>query len=1060
MCELLVSFRCYVYYTTICEALHSVFISVLEYNYRQIMAFNEDTRVKIPALIHLTRLGYKYFSLKSPEFSIDPETNILQNVFSNKVRALNPGIDDSVIDQELKNISEELNYDDLGRSFYSRITGTGDTSLKFIDWEDFSSNDLHITTELTCKNGEDEFRPDITVFVNGLPLSFIEVKKPNNHEGIKAERDRIQVRFKNDKFRRFVNITQLLVFSNNMEYDDTDTNKLQGAFYATTAKGGDTRFNNFREQKRSEYIDLINDIDEDTEDFILTDNNHRVIKHAPEFQSNKDIDSPTNRLLSSLYLPNRLRDILKYAICYVDEVDDETGVVSIQKHIMRYPQFFATKAIKATLDDGIKKGVIWHTQGSGKTALSFYNVRPLKDYFARKNIIPKFYFVVDRIDLANQAKDEFSKRGLTVHSINSKDDLVRDFKNNTSNEGITVLNIHKFREDTVALNDSGYDIKVQRIFFIDEAHRSYDPTGSFLANLYNSDKDSIKIALTGTPLIIYKDHDDAGDIKDSTQKEDSKTTRNIFGDYIHKYYYNDSIRDGYTLKLLREEIETSYKEKVRELVSDIKVQSGDISKRDLYSHETFVKPMFQYIVKDFRQSRVRFGEKSIGGMVVCDSSDQAREMFRLFNESKDEHKLSSALILHDEDDKDTRKQKTKDFKDNKIDLLFVYSMLLTGFDAPRLKKLYLGRKIRAHNLLQTLTRVNRPYKEFKLGYVVDFADISAEFEVTNQAYFKELKSEYGENLEDEDPSNIFGSLFMSKSEIDQQIQDVEAAIADYSTENLETFSQQISQVENRQHMLELKRALESARDIYNVARLLGYTEILEKLDFKRLAKLLTMVSDRLKLLNLKEAMNDINSQELLNTAIEDVVFTFTKTGEEELKLLSEDLHNTASKVRHELDKNFNKKDPEWLSLYDAFVKLLDKHNIDPSSESLDSMKFESEELKRIFDQIRELNRKNSMLLAKFDGDRKFAVIYKNHEHSGQVSHNLPLYNLLTDAKMRIDERLANSQDILSNQGYFRQTTGEYVLDSFDKGSYDLNARLVRNLIESTADEYLAEYQGE
>lgn len=1024
------------------------------------MAFNEDTRVKIPAIIHLTRLGYKYFSLKDKNYIFDPDSNIIKNEFTKSILALNPDADLDSIEQELRNIREELNYEDLGRAFYNRLLGDGDGELKLIDWNNFSKNSFHVTTELTCKNGEDEFRPDITVFVNGLPLSFIEVKKPNNYEGIKAERDRIQIRFKNDKFRRFINITQLLVFSNNMEYDDTDTNKLQGAFYATTSKNDDAQFNNFREQKKSEYIDLIEDIDDETVEFILADNNCKVIKHSPEFISNTDIDTPTNRLISSLYSTNRLQEVLKYALCYVDEVDKETGVVSIQKHIMRYPQFFATKAIKSKLADGIKKGVIWHTQGSGKTALSFYNVSSLKDYFAKKGIVPKFYFVVDRIDLANQAKDEFSKRGLKVHSIDSKDALIKDFKNNTSNEGMTVLNIHKFREDTVALNDSGYDIKVQRVFFIDEAHRSYDPRGSFLANLYNSDKDSIKIALTGTPLIIYSDHDDKGDIKDSTQKEDSKTTRNIFGDYIHKYYYNDSIRDGYTLKLLREEIETSYKEKVRGIISDIKVHAGDIDKRDLYAHEKFVDPMLHYILKDFTESRIRFGDKSIGGMVVCDSSSQAREMFRLFKESGEEHGLTSALILHDEDDKDTRKKKTKDFKDGKIDIMFVYSMLLTGFDAPRLKKLYLGRKIRAHNLLQTLTRVNRPYKNFKLGYVVDFADISAEFEITNQAYFKELKSEYSENLEDEDPSNIFGSLFMSKAEIDQQINDVQVAISDYTTENLETFSHQISQIDDRQHILELKRALESARDVYNVARLLGYTEILEKLDFKKLAKLLTMVSDRLKLLNLKDAMNDINSKELLNTAIEDVIFSFTKTGEEELKLLSEDLHNTAGKVRHELDRNFNKKDPEWLSLYEAFIKLLDKHNIDPESESIDSMKFESEELKRIFEQIKELNRKNSMLLAKFDGDRKFAVIYKNHQPSGKVSDNIALYNLLNDAKAKIDTRLTNSQDILSNQGYFRQTTGEYILDSFDKGSYDLNARLVRNLISNTADEYLAEYQGE
>ena len=652
------------------------------------MAFNEDTRVKIPALIHLTRLGYVYFSLKDKSFTFDPDTNIISSIFLKQIQVLNPDATEDSIVQELQNIQEELNYDDLGRAFYNRLIGNGDGNLKLIDWDTFANNSFHVTTELTNQNGEDEFRPDLTVFINGLPLSFIEVKKPNNQEGIKAERDRIHARFKNEKLLRFINITQLIVFSNNMEYDDTDLNKLQGAFYATTAKNTDTKFNNFREQKKSEYIDEIKDIDEKIEDFILTDNNCKVIKHSPEFLSNKDIDTPTNRILSSLFSKNRLRDLLKYGICYVDEVDEDTGKVTIQKHIMRYPQFFATKAIKTKLDEGMNRGVIWHTQGSGKTALAYYNVRSLRDYFAKQGIIPNFYFVVDRLDLATQAKEEFNKRGMLVRGIDSKEDLLNDFKYNASNEGITVVNIHKFREDTITLRDSGYNINVQKIFFIDEAHRSYDPRGSFLANLYNSDKESIKIALTGTPLIIYKNHDELGDIQDDSQKEDSKTTRNIFGEYIHKYYYNDSIRDGYTLKLLREEIETSYKEKVRGIISDIKVQTGNISKKDLYAHKRFVSPMLQYITNDFIKSRIRFGEKTIGGMVVCDSSEQAREMFRIFKETADDHHLTAALILHDEDHKDIRKAKTKDFKRGKIDLLFVYSMLLTGFDAPRLKKLY------------------------------------------------------------------------------------------------------------------------------------------------------------------------------------------------------------------------------------------------------------------------------------------------------------------------------------------------------------------------------------
>jgi len=227
-------------------------------------------------------------------------------------------------------------------------------------------------------------------------------------------------------------------------------------------------------------------------------------------------------------------------------------------------------------------------------------------------------------------------------------------------------------------------------------------------------------------------------------------------------------------------------------------------------------------------------------------------MFELFNKS--ETGMLAALILHNENSKDIRENQIKDFKDGKIDILFVYSMLLTGFDAPRLKKLYLGRKIKAHNLLQTLTRVNRPYKDFRIGYVVDFADISAEFDITNRAYFEELNREYDTQSTGENESDVFGSLFISKDEIDGKMQNAIIVLSDFSTDNLEVFSQQIIAVTDREKILDLKNALENIRDIYNIARLLGYTAILEKVDFKRMLKMLVEVSNRLHLLNLQKAL--------------------------------------------------------------------------------------------------------------------------------------------------------------------------------------------------------------
>ena len=143
------------------------------------------------------------------------------------------------------------------------------------------------------------------------------------------------------------------------------------------------------------------------------------MKSSKEFELNKRPDSPTNRAIISLFAPARIFDFLRFGIAYV-EYDDEDGKHILQKHIMRYPQFFASKAIQKSLDENIRKGIIWHTQGSGKTALTYFNVRWLTNYFSKKKILPKFYFIVDRIDLRRQAIREFSIRGLKVNSIESK----------------------------------------------------------------------------------------------------------------------------------------------------------------------------------------------------------------------------------------------------------------------------------------------------------------------------------------------------------------------------------------------------------------------------------------------------------------------------------------------------------------------------------------------------------------------------------------------------------------------------------------------------------------
>ena len=220
---------------------------------------------------------------------------------------------------------------------------------------------------------------------------------------------------------------------------------------------------------------------------------------------------------------------------------------------------------------------------------------------------------------------------------------------------------------------------------MDKAHRSYKHNGSFLANLMASDRKAIMIALTGTPLI-----------------GNEYSSKDVFEDYIHKYYYNRSIADGYTLKLIREGIETSYRSYLDKTLKEIEAIKGMVKEEDIYSHHKYVSALVEYIVNDFSDTKTRLNDNSIGSMIVCESAKQARAIFEELNNYEN---ITSALILCDEDDKETRGIEQNDFKEGKIDILVVFNMLLTGFDAPRLKKIYLGRIIKAHNLLQTLTRV-------------------------------------------------------------------------------------------------------------------------------------------------------------------------------------------------------------------------------------------------------------------------------------------------------------------------------------------------------------------
>ena len=966
----------------------------------------EDSRVKIPALVHFTRLGYTYMSIKDKERNVDydGDTNIFYSQFLSAVNRINQT--ELTLEDAKKIIGElkiKLDNDDLGKSFF-KILQSGIDGIKLIDFSDITGtkNDYTVVTELPYENGDDNFRPDIVVLINGIPLSFIEVKRQNNREGILTERSRMERRFSNKIYRRFVGITQFTVFSNNNEYDDSDIEPIQGAFYASSSYKR-MFFSKFREQREDELKADMQSIVTETEEFVLSDNNLIAIKGTPEYVSSLSEKSPTNRIITSLYTKERLLFLLKYGICYKTTTNKD-GITEIEKHIMRYPQLFATLAIRDKLREGVRKGVIWHTQGSGKTALAYSNVQFLTDYFSKEEgKIAKFYFIVDRLDLAEQAKNEFEARGLKVKLIKDKEAFITDITNpgesNTSGKvTMTVINIQKFSKESVT-KPSDYNVDVQRVYFLDEAHRSYNPTGSFLANLMASDRDAVQIALTGTPLI-----------------GDGYNTKDVFGNYIHKYYYNQSIADGYTLKLIREEIETTYKNQLNATLDQI-VRQGSIAKKNLYAHPKFVEKMVDYIIQDFEEGRTAL-DSSIGAMIVCDSSEQAREVDR---QLKRFSAYTHALVLHDEGTKQDRKNDQEEFKKGNIDILVVYNMLLTGFDAPRLKKQYLARMIKAHNLLQTLTRVNRPYKGYHYGYVVDFANIKDEFDKTNKAYFDELQSELGDEVQN------YSNIFKSKEDIEKDLKDVKNQLFLYDTSNVVSFINQISEIDDKKQLLNLRQALENYKAMYNLIRLYGYEDLYTHFNVENAIKCLNEVNNRISIINLK---NSIDSSEdmsqILNMALDQIDFQFRKIKEEEL-IIADAFRDTLEKTRREIvDRCLDPKDPEYISLLDELKRVFKKKNIEELT--ADEMKQMMGDLNALKKKAEKRNLADRMLAAKYSGDVKYMRTHKRIMNSPPpITDAVTIHRILMTVKSKADDQIAHNENILDNEEYFIKSLQPIIL---------------------------------
>ncbi|GAA7449627.1 type I restriction endonuclease subunit R [Helicobacter pylori] len=1008
------------------------------------MPYNEKTRVQVPALMHLAKLGYDFIPINSQENkpNLDATTNILTDSFTQAFKRLNPTKNAK---EALAEMKKRLNYGDLGKSFYEYLLKS---EHQIIDFDNPNHNLYEMTAELPYKS----FRPDITLFINGLPLVSIEVKQPLAQQGIKEERDRHIKRYTNPENRVFYNLAQIWLFSDNLPYDENNSD--QGAFYSASYSPIFQRF--FEADKlnitppppENDQNDLNHQNHQSLEEIqkrILKEFN---LKDTAYLKSPKD--TPTNSLLTSFCSQKRLCFILKYGISFLKENSE------FKKHIWRYAQIFASLNVLKELQKHYKsdennpkdplKSVIWHTQGSGKTALTYHLTKIIRDFFSPLGKNAKFYFIVDRLDLLEQAKSEFSKRGLQVYEAENKEDLSQKLKSSSvfvgpqGNDETIVVNIQKFKTPNENSSDSAEMISktelqesiqnsgnLQRVFIIDEAHRSYKPGGCFYANLIECDKTAVKIALTGTPLLEENAQDQA--------------TKNTFGDYLHTYSYAESIKDGHTLKLQLETIETSYKEKLQEiyhtLEEKIAIKDIEIKKGMIFNHATYIKAMLSYIIRDLLAFRRLHDDESLKAMVVCFSSEQARLANCLFNEVQEKvlqenpnlkilNKLKSSLILHDEE---KVKEEIDSFKHGDTDIVFVFNMLLTGFDLPSLKRLYIHRELKDHNLLQALARVNRPYNNMSFGSLIDFVGIEENFHKTTDDYLKELNLFNQSNTNTQGDSD-FKDMFADRKALSKDIKNAYDDLFNYPIDDIEQMTSAIVNISEMNELSKVLHAINTLKERYNLIRTSDDETILslkEKIDIEKIHKISSTLNQKAKQLHALKNINDPkNPSDLIMLedliALLDFKIEFKERKELHFKE-KEEIEAKDKQVKEFLEKTTDPKDKEIQKIFKEFSKLI--------QEPLTSQNFNeiSHSYSAIISQLKQNNQQTTHLLNKYNNDLSYAKTHKRLMEKN-ISNPADIFTLLSALKSAIDERINKRKEILNEEDTLKNAIKKELMDAF------------------------------
>ena len=713
---------------------------------------NEMSTSQRPAIEVLQKLGYKYISeeenKKLRNYILTDV--IFKDILAKKLNEINSyeykgekyKFSASTIGQAIKDLNEDLVtglistnekiYDllTLGKSYQENmVDGTKRSfDIKYIDFEHPENNDFYVTEEFSVlrMNGKDYARPDIVLFVNGIPLAVIECKD--------ASVPIIQAISQNIRNQKPEYIPQLFKFIQIVMAANKNETK-----YATCGTP-DKFWSTWNEQ----YVEKQNELLDKT-----------VIGRQVTKQ---------DRDIISLFEKERFLELIKDFIIF------EAGT----KKICRYQQYFAVKAMLERIKHDKKGGVVWHTQGSGKSITMVYITKKLMEDKEIQN--PQVVIVTDRVDLDKQIHKTFNRIGVEAARAttgNNLTDLIKDEKVRV----ITTV-VNKF--ETVV--KSGVSVDAPNTFIlVDEGHRTQ--YGEINRRMQEVFKGAIYISFTGTPIM--------------------KRDRNIFdkfGGLIHKYSLDDALKDKAIVPLIyegkmvdqevsKEAIDMRLDMLTRNLTEE---QKTDVMKKwsrfeKVASSEQRLELIAWDIAKNYNETSKGTG---FNAMLACNKKIEAVKYYNIFREEFPE--LEVAVVISppdmregegsiDEDTNDIVKKfyinalsnykneeeyeetiKSK-FINGDIDILIVVDKLLTGFDAPKASTLYLDKQIKEHNLLQAIARVNRLCDGKDYGYIVDYRGLLGELD-------KALTMYQEAGLEEFNEEDIKSSVYYIDTEINNMFE--------------------------------------------------------------------------------------------------------------------------------------------------------------------------------------------------------------------------------------------------------------------------------------------------